>query len=367
MIPIETDADNGTDIYQLTDDPRPTDNVYGEQPYASADGSRIAVRHYAAEGREGGLSLLDLADGSLHPIIAGALRFPAFHAWGDYLYTQEAVGDAQVLVRFDYHTLRREELLALPDGEGRYSYGTVSPDGRYYAVIVHPEGKSCRLLLFDLARGGMRVLAEAANQLFKHEQFSLDGRNRVLIQANGAEVRVVNLGAIGVDGGEIDWLPVDAPPLTPIGRWPGGERHTPRCTGHEAWIGSTDRVFLSTAFDEENQVSLWSAADAGAVPVFVHTGPQRFGHISVSRCGRYWIADVPEEDGVPIYFGTFGAGAGSRLLDSCTINDGKQWSHTHPYLTADNRWLIFTSSRSGLPQVYGARLQVSWLEEWKSG
>jgi len=360
---VETDAGNGTEIYQLSDDPRPTDNIYGEQPYASADGRRIALRHYADENADGGLSLLDLDDGSLHPVIAGTPRFPAFHAWGDHLYTQEEAKDGAVLIRIDYRTLQREELIPLPAAEGRYSYGTVSPDGRYYAVIVHPEGAPCRLLLFDLVRGGRRVLAEAVNQLFKHEQFSLDGGNRILIQANSADVTVVNLGAVGVDGGEIDWLPVDAPPLTPIGRWPGGERYTPRCTGHEAWIGATGRVLLSTAYDEVRRACLWSAAVGDDAPSAVHLGPLRFGHVSVSRCGRYWIADAIEEEGVPIYLGSFAAGACRRLIHSRTIHDGKQWSHTHPYLTADNHWLIFTSTRAGRPQVFGARLQESWLAE----
>ena len=46
---------------------------------------------------------------------------------------------------------------------------------------------------------------------------------------------------------------------------------------------------------------------------------------------------------------------------SRTVIDGKQWSHTHPYLTADNRWLIFNSTRSGHAQVYGARVPKEFL------
>ena len=47
---------------------------------------------------------------------------------------------------------------------------------------------------------------------------------------------------------------------------------------------------------------------------------------------------------------------------SRTVYDGKQWSHAHPYMTADNRWLIFTARRGELPQVYGAKLAEGWLE-----
>jgi Tol biopolymer transport system component len=65
---------------------------------------------------------------------------------------------------------------------------------------------------------------------------------------------------------------------------------------------------------------------------------------------------------VPIHIGSLTSGKHRRLVFSRTIHDGKQWSHTHPYLTADNRWLIFNSTRSGRAQVYGARLAKGFLE-----
>jgi len=64
VIHIETDAETQAEIYQLTDDPRPTDNIYGEQPYSSPDGRRMAVRHCREGDAEGGLSVLDRVEGS---------------------------------------------------------------------------------------------------------------------------------------------------------------------------------------------------------------------------------------------------------------------------------------------------------------
>lgn len=362
MIHIETDAETQAEIYQLTDDPRPTDNIYGEQPYSSPDGRWISVRHYREGDAEGGLSVLDLEDGSLRPVLMAMPRFPAFHAWGEYLYYQEEAEDQLLLKRCHYGTLEKEEVAGLPAEVGQFSYGTVSPDHRFYAASVHREDYGSQVLVMDLTSGDRRVLARNSEQHFKHEQFSRDGRNRVLIQANGAETKVVNLGVMEVDGEGVDWLPVDAPPLTPYGNWPGGERHTPRCTGHEAWIGQTDRVFLSTGNDEARGTNIWTAAAGDSAPTPVSSAGRRFGHVSVSRCGRYWIADAPSEDGVPIYAGAFVSEGARRLVYSRTAHDGQQWSHTHPYLTADNRWLIFTSTRSGRPQVFGARVPEEFWE-----
>ena len=81
---------------------------------------------------------------------------------------------------------------------------------------------------------------------------------------------------------------------------------------------------------------------------------RRFGHVSVKfvralldrrRDGRGRDSDL---------CGAFG-GQARRLLVSRTVHDDKQWSHTHPYLTTDNRWLIFTSRRDGHPQGVTAR------------
>ena len=362
MKPIETDPDSGAETFQLTEGDRPTDNIYGEQPYSSPDGTRIVARHFPTDDCEGEIAFVDLNDGSSHSVFKGEPRFPAFHAWGEYLYYQEGDDDSLILKRCHFQTLEIEEILPLPVEEGFFSYGTVSPDHQYYAVSVREDKWARRVLLIEVSDGSRRTLAESPDQHFKHEQFSLDGRNRVLIQANGPETVVVNLGAMEVDREGVDWFPVDAPPVTPYGKWPGGDRHTPRCTGHESWVGVTDKVFFSTAYDEEQGTNIWTARLGDTAPVVACQTPMRFGHVSVSRCGRYWIGDVSREEGAPIYIGAFGSNTCRRLVYSRTVSDRNQSSHTHPYLTADNGWLIFNSTRPGRPQVHGAKVPKGLLE-----
>ena len=347
---VETDPESCADIFQLVDDRRPADNIYGEQPYSSARGNRIAIRFYTEGDANGGLSILDLEDGSLHPVLTQSPRFPAFHAWGGYLYYQEAVDGSLILKRCNYLTLEKEDLTSLPTTEGRFSYGTASPDHRYYAASVHPEGGTSKVFVIDLSTGEARTLAHREDYHFKHEQFSQDGRNRVLIQANRLpDVTEVHLGALEVDREGVDWFPVDRP-------------HTPRPTGHEAWIGQTDRIFFSTASDPDSEGNLWTAAQTDSTSTLVSKTRTRFGHVSVSRCGKYWIGDATHEVGIPIHIGALKSGRHKPLVFSRTEHDSKQWSHTHPYLTADNRWLIYTSNRPGHPQVFGASIPKGFLE-----
>lgn len=347
--PIETDPDSGAQIYLLSEAGRPADNIYGEQPYSDPSGRRIAVRYYGTEERPGGLSFVDLYDGSSAEILSGKPPFPAFHAWGEWLYYHQRVGEQRLLRRCHFLTLTSEDVAVLPDDRGSYSYGTVSPDHRYYAVAVTPpEGGPSQVHMLDLQTGEWRVLLAMEGYHAKHEQFSRDGRNRVLIQLNHMpDVEQVLLGEIAVTG-EMQLFPADRP-------------HTPRPTGHEAWVGDSARIFFSTGHDPEIPGNIWTARVGDEGPRLLSTGEQRFGHVSVSACGRYWVGDIGEE-GVPIYIGSFATGGWARAVFSRTVYDGKQWAHAHPYLTADNRWLIFTARRGELPAVYGARLADGWLE-----
>ena len=53
-----------------------------------------------------------------------------------------------------------------------------------------------------------------------------------------------------------------------------------------------------------------------------------------------------------------------RILvdDTMTSGGGNQCTHTHPYLTADNRHAIYNADPCyGTPQVYAARLPEDFL------
>ena len=346
--PVEVDAESGAEIYLLGADERPADNIYGEQPYGDATGRRIAVRYYPLPKKPGGINIVDLQDGSNHEVLSGKPPFPAFHAWGQWLYYARSVDDKKMLRRTNYLSLETEDVCELPPDRGGYSYGTVSPDHRYYAVSVRPpDGGPSNVHLLDLETNRWSVLLDKPGYHAKHEQFSRDGCNRVLIQLNQMpDVKVVLLSELEIGG-------VEKP-------FPADQPYTLRPTGHEAWIGTTGSIFFSTGASKTTKGNIWSAKVGDEKPTLVHEG-RRYGHVSVSRCGKYWIGDCGEK-GIPIYIGSFATGRAKRACFSRTEYDGKQWSHAHPYLTADNKWLIFAARRDGHPQTYGAKLKAGWLE-----
>ena len=344
------DAESGAEVCLLGGDERPADDIYGEQPYGDATGRRIAIRYYQLPGKPGGLNILDLEDGSNHEILSGKPPFPAFHAWGEWLYYAQTVQGKRMLRRCNYLTLKIDDVVELPPGRGNYSYGTVSPDLRYYAVSVQPvDGGPSKVHLLDLQTRQWSILLDKPGYHAKHEQFSRDGRNRVLIQLNQMpDVKVVLLGELEIGGAE-KLFPADQP-------------FTLRPTGHEAWVGTTSSIFFSTGKAKNAAIAgnVWVAKVGDQAPKLA-CQDKSFSHVSVSRDGKYWIGDNGEK-GIPLYIGSFTTGRYKRACFTYTEYDGHQWSHAHPYLTADNKWLIFTARRNGHPQVYGAKLKDKWLD-----
>ncbi|MGI6419593.1 MAG: hypothetical protein ACOX1P_28475 [Thermoguttaceae bacterium] len=182
----------------------------------------------------------------------------------------QTVDGKRLLRRCNYLTLDVEDVAELPPDRDEYSYGTVSPDHRYYAVSVRPpQGGPSQVHLLDLEANRWSVLLDKPGYHAKHEQFSRDGRNRVLIQLNQMpDVKVVLLSELEIGGTEKPF-PADRP-------------YTLRPTGHEAWIGQTSSIFFSTGWNAAAKGNVWSAKVGVDKPALVHEG-KRFGHVSVSR------------------------------------------------------------------------------------
>ena len=115
---VETDAESGAEVYALGPDERPADNIYGEQPYGDPTGRRIAIRYYKTEKVPGSLEILDLVDGSRHEVLSGKVPFPAFNAWGEWLYYAQTVEGKKLLRRCNFLSLTIEDVAELPAERG---------------------------------------------------------------------------------------------------------------------------------------------------------------------------------------------------------------------------------------------------------
>ena len=54
-------------------------------------------------------------------------------------------------------------------------------------------------------------------------------------------------------------------------------------------------------------------------------------------------------------------GTSVSTLYGITPGGGAQYNHLHPYITSDNKWVVFNSDRTGLAQVYIASIPDGFL------
>jgi hypothetical protein len=178
------------------------------------------------------------------------------------------------------------------------------------------------------------------------------------------------LFVIDKDGKNLQYVPV-GPPVTAT------------CTGHECFVGDTGQVLFSTGWQVKSEYewqhderfpmgNLFVARPGDEKPRVIEAPEHFFNHVCASRCGRYFVADAHPAPGlfkdgqmqpVALVVGNLETGKHRVLVqDSQASSGGNQCTHTHPYLTADNRFVIYNADPGSVPQVFAARLPEGFLE-----
>ena len=350
----------GAEVVQLTSQPVISSNIYCEQRYASVDGSRIAISRHPF-GHPAEIWVCDLNTLRVGRIGEGKAigANPARNA----VYFIATGPDGDRLMRLD---LARLETICL------HAFGqqpaprvaAVSPGEDWFVGGPCPVAENrYSLQKVDLASGLVQTLCEIEDIVNPHLQFDPSRDGRLLVQINrgagawtpsNAEKRVGTLGAtlgvVEVETGILELLPVGRP-LTPL------------ISGHECWAGTSGRlVFTTVPNATESQIHESGVYSMTPGDVAAHTvvSGQPFNHIAASDDGRFFIAD--DYYSQRIFVGSLEGGTCRALCDSHTRQGAPQYSHAHPYLTPDNRHVVFNSNQSGIPQVYAASVPPDFLQ-----
>lgn len=350
-----TDAISRASIWQLTSAPIISDNIYGEQIYASTDGTRIAfLRSPSPYDKPMELWVCDLTTKQIAKVSETIWCF-ASSPFLDSLYFIRPVGNEQCLTRLNLKTLEQDDLFTFTDPTlPAYLSATVSPDERYFVSHLRLRDNLYGLFRIDLHRGTLEIFHEHEDIFNPHLQFEPSEGQDILVQWNrggvvdedGNIVRLVGdegatLYVIDSEGKNFRQLPVGKPYTEPI-------------TGHECWVGKTKRVLLTASAGE---VYLAAPEDEKAHLVVKGAG---FNHISASADGRFFVVD-DFRNGL-LYLGCI---ATKRVMPICNSHAScghPQYTHAHPYITPDNRHVIFNSDRTGICQVYAAVIPNGFLE-----
>jgi hypothetical protein len=239
-----------------------------------------------------------------------------------------------------------------------------------------------QIIRLDLKKKVTEVIFEHPEICNPHLQFNPVHGRQILVQHN-AGVRLKKDGSLDTyqtAGCKLFTIDRDGRNQKVV---PAGPPFTHGITGHECFVADTGRVLFSAGWIRPSEYdwrhnplhsrgNLFTARPGDRQPIVFDAPQHRFNHISVSRCGRYFVADSHTGTGlfeggrckpVSLVIGNLTTGTFRTLVDNTEgTGGGNQCTHTHPYLTADNRYVIYNSDPAGIPQVYAAKLPAGFLE-----
>ena len=358
------DDESGAEIIQITSQPVISTNVHMEQRFASADGRRIAIARQPF-GQAPELWVCDLDTTRLYRIDAGEAMTASFSRNAIYYLTPSP---GAKLMRLNLSDLSTREVAAFPD-EPLPRKLAISPDERW--LVSGPflmEGKRFRLDLVGIASGKRTTLCELVDIPNPHLQFDPGNPGRILVQVNRGSEYSASKGLTRLTGPLGASLCIVAVPSGEVTPLPVGLPDTPPISGHSTWAGKSGHVVFTTApsvaEDRVAGTGVWSLALGEEACVQIVSG-RRFNHLAVSDDGRFFIVD--DHRTREIHLGSVETGRVEKLCDSRTLQGKPQYTHAHPYLTPDNRHVIFNSNVTGVAQVYAATVPASFLERFDVG
>jgi hypothetical protein len=381
------DPDSGARIIQLTSAAAVSNNIYGEQPYCSADGKRIIIARCQdfCFDEEGSLLVHELDTLKITMAVrkSKGVRGVFNNAWSGLLYywTPE-----RKLMRLSLETLEQKEVYAEEDPNAPLAASSVTPDQRYVlgmtTRLTGPGSPVFQIFHLDLVKKTRTVILEHPEICNPHLQYNPIHGRQILVQ-NNRGWRLNPDGSIDRSqahkGTTLFVIDSDGRNLKPI---PVGQPVTATCTGHECFVADTGKVFFSVACDRPDPYhqkhdarfpmgNLFIAAPGDEKPQCIDAPDHFCNHVSVSRCGRYFIADSQIGPGlfvngalqpVSLIVGSLRTGKIRILVrNTFALGGGNQCTHTHPYLTTDNRYAIYNAT-PGIAQVFAAKLPPGFLE-----
>jgi len=359
MIGRGVDRNVGARMRQLTSAAIISHNIYCEERYGTTDGARIAILRSPLGSPQEELWVCDLRTWEVACLSKSIIGCPTSNLYRDTLFYIRPVGSSgRVLVRVDLKTLDEDEIFDLskcPDS--RWPVCTISPDERYFVCNMRVAGNIWGLYRVDLQQGIWEVFHEHVDICNPHPQFEPSKGNDILVQLNRGSViddegNIIRL--VGEEEATLYLIDRNGGNLRPL---PVGKPYTWGVTGHECWIADTGKIILTISDPLRGAVHIVTPGDAVSRCLWRGLG---FAHISASSDGRYFVCD--DFSNGRIYVGSIHSGRLLPLCDSGATVSLPQYTHPHPYMTPDNRYVIFNSDSTGLGQVWAAEIPKGFLE-----
>jgi oligogalacturonide lyase len=368
LILREVHPESGAEVYQLTSSPAINDHIYFELPYMDPT-SRYII--FTRKHDSVGLTELWRADLERNRVTKVSEPMDSVRGYSVspdqrfFYYTTRLSDWAYELVQMDITTLEERRWAFASDGVELRSLGGVTSDLRYYIQSAYLGNKRYGIVRVDMETGAHQVIHDRGQDLCNaHPQVDPSERKDILIQHNRGAIVDDEGGIIlliGEIGATLYLIDIDGENLRTL---PVGKPHTYPVQGHQCWIGKTGDILLTVSgrpreklIEEGNLLRL----HPGDSEAHVVANGYYFDHTNASRDGRFFASDISPD--ARIVVGSLKTGKCRVLCETGSSLSRPQYTHPHPYMSPDNRWVIFNSDRTGIPHVFAAKIPEGLLEE----
>jgi oligogalacturonide lyase len=352
--------ESGAKITQLTSTALIHTNIYPESPVFTPDSRYFIYNRFASLDAPNSFWLCDTKTYQLRRLTDDAeLSAPVISPDGEFMvYLRLADTGEWAIERLYLATLERETIVMVNDLRRPYPLGTISPDGRWFVTGGWLPDGEFGLLRVDLQNQSTSIIHQDPEILNPHMQFE-PGRGRDLLVQHNRGGKLDDAGNIvrlvGEEGATFYLVDYEG---QNVRRLAIGKPYSAPVQGHQCWIGKTGRI-LSTLVGDVEAGNLVSIGEGEPAPTIVARGAN-FCHPNASHDGRWFVSDVSPTGEIMV--GSIQTGRYRVLCQSGSSFGRPQYTHPHPFFSPDNRFVIFNSDRTGLPQIYLVEIPDGFLD-----
>ena len=345
----------GAELAQLTSAALITHNIYCEERYTSVDGNRVACLRSINGVDNASLAVIDVRSGHVATLSEKIIGYPTSSLESDDLYFIRPTATSKaVLCKANLQTFELDEIFDLTKTPiPRKTVCSVSADGRWFVSRTRISKQVWGLFRVDLKNNTWDVFHTREDICNPHQQFNPANSSELMVQHNrGCDIdeseNIIRL--VGDIGATLYTIDIEGNILHDMSV---GKPFTPPVTGHECWVGKTGKVILTA---DGGQILTLTPGDKEARLIWKG---MPFNHIAASNDGKYFVTD-DFHNGI-LYVGSIATGRMLPFCDTATSSDLAQYTHAHAYMAPGNQHVIFNSDRSGLGQVWSAKVPPNFL------
>ncbi len=239
----------------------------------------------------------------------------------------------------DLMSLKETQVATMQNGIATGGIGSFTDDGRRYCFDIQRKDGKPGIAWLDTSTRRVHIIPKAFNYI-SHLQIE-PGQGRLFHYIGEKNSQGYSLFAIDEEGREELAFPIRDE------------------NGHEAWLGPSGKLY--SALREATRAIL-VAAPGDSRPSLLAAGPPNFWHPGCDPAGQWIVSDSSNpDDGLHLL--CVATGRLCRLARSGSDNGHAQWTHPHPSVSPGAKYVLFNSTRTGVPHVYIAEIPSAMKEK----